>query len=66
MAGQETARSFFQEGEGGLNLGIAQAALFGLGATYGYVQLARCSEMSREKGLDTTRGKVVNGEWRPA
>jgi hypothetical protein len=50
----------------GLALGITQAALFGLGATYGYVQLARCSELSRGKGIDPTRGTVVNGEWRPA
>jgi hypothetical protein len=47
-------------------LGITQAALFGIGALYGYVQLARCSELSREKRLDTTRGTVVNGEWHPA
>jgi hypothetical protein len=50
----------------GRALGITQAVVFGLGAAYGYVQLARCSELSGEKGLDTTRGTVVNGEWRPA
>lgn len=47
----------------GLTLGIAQAALFGLGAAYGYVQIARCNALNRERGFDPSRGALVDGRW---
>lgn len=40
----------------GLALGITQAAVFGVGAIYGYVQAARCSELRRETRLDARPG----------
>jgi hypothetical protein len=49
----------------GLALGITQAALFGAGAVYGYVQTARCDALRRETGLDPTPGTTTSGQWHP-
>jgi hypothetical protein len=48
----------------GLTLGITQVVLYGLGATYGYVQTARCSELREEKGLDARPRSSASGDWR--
>jgi tetrahydromethanopterin S-methyltransferase subunit F len=47
----------------GLTLGITQAVLFGLGATYGYVQVARCRELGRERGLEAKPRPAPSGDW---